>query len=260
MLEVSNGNFFYGNRQILKDINFKLKKSEIISILGANGVGKTTLIKCLCGVYKLNSGKISLLGRDISSYSKKELSRIIGYVPQAKSTRVPLSVLDMVVLGRNPYISEFDSPDKEDYQLAESTIEKLGIENLADRSCNTLSGGELQIVMIARALVSKPKLLLLDEPETGLDFKNQLRIIELIEELKKEGLSVIINTHNPNNALRISQMCLLLNKDGNNIFDETSKSLNKENIRKTFGVNVQLNEFIYNDKKYKNMFAIDIVD
>lgn len=232
MLQVKEGSFAYTNgRAILKDITFTLREKEVMAIMGPNGVGKTTLLKCLMGILKWQTG-YSVIDKMESGVAKIN----VGYVPQAHQFAFPYSVLDMVVFGRAKYMSIFATPSREDYKIARNSLEEVGILNLSDKSCNRLSGGQLQMVLIARALAGEPRLLILDEPESHLDFYNQSTILQIIKKLSKEkNIACIMNTHYPNHAIQVADQVLLLNEH-KYVVGKPLEVLNKDNIKEYFGV------------------------
>ena len=207
ILEVKNGSFSYGQREILRNISFCLEEQKIMTILGPNGVGKTTLLKCIMGFLPWNRGEARILEKNLNAYSDKELWKQISYVPQAKRSAFSYGVLEMVVMGLDRENSFFYTPKKDHFDRANEMLKELGVGKLAGRYCNELSGGELQMVMLARALVSGPKLLILDEPESNLDMKNQLRVLDAISYINQEkNTACIINTHFPAHALQLSDV------------------------------------------------------
>lgn len=207
ILEVKNGCFSYGHREVLKNVSFDLEERKIMTVLGPNGVGKTTLLKCIMGFLRWDSGETVIAQRNLKEYSDKELWREVSYVPQAKQGVFSYGVLEMVVMGLDKENSFFYTPKKDQFDRANEMLKELGVGKLADWYCNELSGGELQMVMLARAMVSRPKLLILDEPESNLDMKNQLRVLDAIEYTNKEkNTACVINTHFPSHALRLSDM------------------------------------------------------
>ncbi len=251
-LEVKNGCFSYGRKDILKDISFDIGQQTIMTVLGPNGVGKTTMLKCVMGFLKWTSGENYLDGRRISEYTDKEFWKKTSYVPQAKRNVFSYECIDVVVMGLNSRQNLFETPSVEDYDKAYDVMDKLGIKELAHKHSNTLSGGELQMVMIARALISDPELIILDEPESNLDMKNQLRVIETIARVSEEyKTSCLINTHFPNHALAISDRTLMLGYDNKKILGYTKDIVTEENINEFFNVyskivsvNVSSDEFL----------------
>lgn len=204
MLTVENlacGYNEYGKSNIVIDnISFSIDKGEIACVLGPNGIGKSTLFKGIMGLLKIYSGSIYLDGIDIRIMNNKELAKKIAYVPQARSTPFPYTVMEVVVMGRTAYLEYFSSPDEDDYYIAGETIEELGISHLADKKYSELSGGEKQLVLIARALTQKTSVLIMDEPTSNLDFGNQIKVLKYIDNLSAEGKSILMSTHYPDHA------------------------------------------------------------
>lgn len=262
ILEVKNGTFGYPKQEmILKNVNLTLEKGKILSILGPNGIGKTTLLKCIIGLLSWKSGQTLLYGKDIEAMNSKELWNKISYIPQSHGSAFSYTGLEMVLIGRSAHLGIFEQPGLAEMELAQNTMEKVGISHLANKDCNTMSGGELQMVLIARALINEPELIILDEPETGLDYHNQLLVLNIIEKLAhEEGISGIINTHYPSNAIAISDTTLLMNKHREFIYGNTIDILNEKNISDAFDVKVILNELIYDDKKIKSIIPVSLID
>lgn len=259
IFEVKEGCFGYGKKQILSHINFSVGDGQVLSILGPNGVGKTTLLKCMMGLLNWEDGISYLNGTPISQMSQKELWKKIAYVPQAKGLTYAYTALEMVVLGRSAHIGTFAQPGKEDLDLAYKAMEDVGIAYLKDKSCARISGGELQMVLIARALTGSPQMLVLDEPESNLDFKNQLIILDTITRLSKEkNISAIVNTHYPAHALQISDQALMLNRDGTSFYGPSQQVINKENMKKSFGVNVYINELELGNEHYRSIIPLSL--
>lgn len=260
ILSVKNGRFAYPkNQEILKDINIDLKKGRILSILGPNGAGKTTLIKCMIGLLDWNFGDSFIYGKNIKEYKPSELWKIVSYIPQARQFAFSYTALEMILIGRTPHLSLFQQPSSKDIEISLETMRKIGIEDLANKDCNQMSGGQLQMVLIARALVSNPKLIILDEPEGGLDFRNQLLVLNLIKKLATEDeLSVVINTHYPANALSISDDTLMMSKTDDIIYGKTKDILIPENIKKCFGVEVVMNEIEYKSRMIRDIIPVEI--
>ena len=255
LLEVQNGTFYYQkDTPLLRDVNFTLDSGEIMAVMGRNGIGKTTLIKCIAGILNWKSGG-SVVAGEKSGPGKP--SRVIGYVPQAHKASFSYPVRDMVVFGRTGRNSYFAAPQKDDYLLAGRLLERLGISDLADKRCNELSGGQLQMVFIARALINNPRLLILDEPEAHLDFRNQLRLLKLLENIVSEqNIACIINTHYPNHAVRIAGKCFLL---GEHTYEVglTQEIMNEENIRNYFSVYARPLRTTYRDKEISTFVFLD---
>lgn len=243
---------------LFKDISFDIKDGEILAILGPNGVGKTTLLKCLLNLLKAE-GNILLDGVKIDDYKKRNLYKKIAYVPQQRNIMSKIKVIDLVMTGRASYINVFGIPTEEDMRMCCEALEYVGMLQYKDRYCNTLSGGELQLVLIAKAIVVKPEIIILDEPESGLDFKNQLKILNIIEELSKKNIAFIFNTHYPKHALQKANKTLILGKN-QYFYGDTKKCLTAENIEKIFGVKVLLSEMKVGNKIISNILPISVVE
>jgi iron complex transport system ATP-binding protein len=225
-------------KPILKDLSLDLDSGKMLCVLGQNGIGKTTFLNCLTGVLKWQSGCVSLDGRVIDGISKEP---DVAYVPQVHSVSFPYSALDMVCMGRTKHMSFFATPSKIDKEIAMACLELMGISHLASHTCSKMSGGQLQLVYIARALAGEPKLIILDEPETHLDFKNQDLIIKTIRKLVSDkNISCIMNTHSPVHALQVSDCTLLLGRKGRYEYGKTSEILTENNINHYFDVNTKI--------------------
>ncbi|EPG7578943.1 ABC transporter ATP-binding protein [Providencia sp. PROV032] len=202
----------YHGTAIIDGINLSLPKGEISCLLGANGCGKTTLMKTLLGLLPAIKGEIQLNGQSIQALRPREIAKTVAYVPQAHDTPFTFTVLDMVMMGLTPHISIFSVPKEAEKNLAYQQLKHLGIAHLATRLYSTLSGGEKQLVLIARALIQKPLLLIMDEPAASLDFGNQIRLLEQIEKLKSHGMTILMSTHHPQHAAAIADNVILLDK------------------------------------------------
>lgn len=198
---------------VLRGISLTLERGTILYLLGRNGCGKTTLMQCLSGMLKPASGKITLDGKDIHTYTPTERAQHIGLVPQLHTPAFAYTVREMILMGRAPHLGLFGTPDKADYTVADEALASVGLTHYRERPYTQLSGGERQLVLIARGLAQKCRILLMDEPDAHLDLNNQQRVMEIVQRLTAEGLSFIVTSHVPNNAL-IYAHCVLLMKEG----------------------------------------------
>jgi iron complex transport system ATP-binding protein len=213
ILSVEHINFSYGERKILSDISFSVAAGEICGLLGPNGSGKTTLLKCVNRILEGNTGTIKIRGRDISRLSRLEISRLVAIVPQELNVMFAFTVLQMVLMGGSGRYGFSGIPGRRDYQHAMEVLEELNIDHLAERKYNELSGGEKQMVLIAKALFQGAEVLLLDEPISHLDFKRQYTIMELIKKITAgKGLTTLITLHDPNIAGRYCHRLIMLNE------------------------------------------------
>ena len=237
-LTVENGSFAYGRKTapIFENINFSVDSGEILAILGPNGAGKTTLLRCITGMLRWRSGASLLDGVPIRDMSSGELWRRMAYVPQAKAASSAYTAFETVLLGRSAHLSPFATPGAEDIRKAREAMELLGIQHLAEKKCSAISGGELQMVLIARALASEPQVLILDEPESNLDFKNQLVVLDAMTRLAGMGMTCVFNTHYPAHALQRSGKALILSRGGGYKFGNTAAVVTEDAIREAFGV------------------------
>lgn len=212
IMTLNNVAIGYHNTAIIDDINLSLPEKEITCLLGANGCGKTTLMRTILGLLPAIHGDILLNNQSIKSLKQRDIAKVIAYVPQAHDTPFTFTVLDMVMMGLTPHISLFSVPGDAEKNQALQQLERLNIPHLATRLYSTLSGGEKQLVLIARALIQKPLLLIMDEPAASLDFGNQIRLLEQIEKLKAHGITVLMSTHHPQHAAAIADNVILLDK------------------------------------------------
>ena len=238
-LTINNLSFNYASFPILNDVNLTMDLGEVLSIVGPNGSGKSTLLKCINRILKPKNETILINGQCTSKISLKEMSKLMGYVPQSSTSTFPFTVFDIVLMGRRPYINW--SLSERDNEIAAEMLDFLGIGDLAMRHFNELSGGEQQKVVIARALAQQPNLLLLDEPTSSLDIKHQLEILCILGELAQTNhCSVIVAMHDLNLASRFSDRMLML-KQGRIFAVGTPESvLTEENIEEVYGVKVRV--------------------
>jgi len=237
LLDVSCG---YGQKNILSNITFSIENGKVLCILGPNGVGKSTLFKTILGFLKLQHGSILLDGESILNWSRRRLAKSIAYVPQAQAQPSPFSVLEVVTMGRAAHLRSFESPSKQDFEIAESSLERLEILFLKNRIFSELSGGERQMVLIARALTQQPQVLVMDEPTSNLDFGNQVRVLKQIKRLAQSGLCIVMTSHFPDHAYLCSAKVVLLQKDKSyqiGVFDEV---VTEENLRKAYEIDVKI--------------------
>lgn len=209
-LTVSNLSFSYGVTPILKNISFSLGEGQLYALLGANGAGKTTLFRCILGLNEKYEGSITVDGSEVRSLTPRQLSHRIAYIPQIHYPAFQYSVLEMVLMGTTHRLSPVGAPGKEETADALAALQTLGIGHLAGRDYGKLSGGEQQMVLIARALVQQTKLLLMDEPTASLDYGNQLRVLHAVRRLARDGYTILLSTHNPQHALSYADRVLAL--------------------------------------------------
>ncbi|MGM0510536.1 MAG: ABC transporter ATP-binding protein [Thermoplasmatota archaeon] len=240
VLEAQGIDFAYnGGPLVLKDVGLELNGGEIVALVGPNGSGKSTLLKCLADFHRPNKGSVRLDGRDITDLSLEEKARKVSYVPQIEKTSFPSTVFDTVLMGRKPYIAW--KPSKKDIEIVSGLLEKLGLEKLAMRDINELSGGQRQKVFIARALAQHPDVMLLDEPTSDLDLKHQLEVLDIIKEQTHEGISALIAIHDLNMAVRYSDRIIML-REGEVFASGGMEIITPENIEEVYEVKVYVGE------------------
>ena len=241
MLQVQNAAFAYQHdTSVFHNISFTLAQGEILSILGRNGIGKSTLIRCLLGLMPLHEGWVLLSGKDISRLNRMQMAALVGYVPQAGQVIFPFSVFEFVLMGRAPHISLFKTPSPSDIRITAKTLERIGISHLADKSIADISGGERQMVMIARAINQSPRLLILDEPTSQLDVANQLKVLSIIEKLSKEGVAVIMTTHFPDHGFLISQRIAIMGDGGFKAVGKAEEVITPGNLFDAYGIHIHV--------------------
>lgn len=252
MLTLHNACFTRKGKEILKNISLCVQEGEVLSILGRNGAGKTTLIKCMVGLLQWSEGESIFFDKPLKQYAHKHIWQLISYVPQAKAHIFNINVLDMVLLGLNPFITL--KPNAKHLVKAKETLESLNLTHLVDKTCFELSGGELQMVLFARALVKNPKILILDEPESHLDFANQKIICETLKILSRNGCAIILNTHFPAHAIYLSHKALLLHKidksyktHSNAIFGNAKDILTQEHLSTLYDVPIYMDSQFYDE-------------
>ncbi len=239
-IKVHNAAFSYGGRDIFSDLNFEVESGDILCLLGSNGCGKTTLLRCLRGFLKLKTGCCYLDGNDIFSLKTTTLARKIGFVFQEHSAPFPYSVIEVVKMGRAPHLKMFASPTRYDTEIAEKALETVGILHLKDRKFTQISGGERQLAVIARTLAQGPDVILMDEPTSALDFKNQASVLRMISKLAKQGITVILSTHFPNHALLYSCKVAMMNNGGFIAFGPADKVITEDNLKNTYSIDVRI--------------------
>jgi iron complex transport system ATP-binding protein len=239
-LEINEAACGYGARKVLSGVTFGVAAGEILCLLGPNGVGKTTLFKTILGFLKLQGGEILLNGENVKNWSRDRLARVMGYVPQAHTPPFPFTVLDVVTMGRTAHLGAFASPSRRDVTIADQAIETLNIGYLRDQIYTEISGGERQMVLIARALTQQPELLVMDEPTANLDFGNQVRVLEHIKLLARRGLGVIMTTHFPDHAFLCSSRVALLGRNNRLIVGNAEQVVTEANLKSAYGVNVKI--------------------
>jgi iron complex transport system ATP-binding protein len=225
MLSIENIEYKYPNGKdpVFRDISFSVAQGEVCAILGKNGSGKTTLIKCITGIYKPQKGRIDIIPP-------------VGYVPQKVNFIYDMTVLDAIVMGRYQYIGAFSMPKKTDYETARVCADKLGITDLLDKVFSQLSGGQQQMVLIARALTVGSKCIVFDEPCASLDYGNQNNILSIISTLKETNTTAVFSTHDPNHVIHVANKVLILRGFEDYLYGATEDMITDEILSDLYGM------------------------
>lgn len=231
--------FAYSEVKILNGIDLKIESGECVSLLGPNGTGKSTLVKCILGLLNPDQGIIRVDNKNIKKISRKDLAQRISYVPQKTDSFFSLKVFDMVLLGRKPYVKWRNT--SRDRNIALEAMKMLNIDHLAMKNFSELSGGQQQKVVIARAIAQEPNILVMDEATSNLDIRHQLEVMEIVKELSiKRGITSIMIVHDLNVAARYSDKIVIMNKGKIVASGAPNDVLVKDNIASTYGVEVNI--------------------
>ncbi|MGQ9464490.1 MAG: ABC transporter ATP-binding protein [bacterium] len=239
-VELKNLCFAYNQRIILKDITFAIEKGEFCGIIGPNGAGKSTLLRLIAGILRANSGKVSIMGQELEAFKNKEFARLVGFVPQQIHFYLNYTVEDIIAMGRYPYLEPFQVMKEEDVLAIEWAINQTQIRELCKRPINSLSAGERQMTVIARALAQQPALLLLDEPTAHLDIRHQSAIMELLKILNNQGITIIVVNHDLNLASLFCERLILLYKGRLHKIGAPKEIINKETIAEVYGIEIDI--------------------
>ena len=241
LLQVNNLSFAFGNKFVLSNCTLSVNAGTIVSVLGVNGAGKTTLFNCLTKNLKVKEGIIFYNNHDINTLSYKELSKMVSFIVQLTSLgEIDCIVRDYLVEGRTPYLKTFALPTKKDYLVVEKYAKLMGIQDILNYNLMHLSGGQLQLIAITRALIQETPIIIMDEPMSALDLRNQVMVLKLIKDLSRQGKTIIFTTHNPNHAIALNgEICLL--DDGKVIGSGIAKDvLTIDIIREIYGDGFEL--------------------
>lgn len=240
VLAVENLTGGYGSRVVIEGVNLTVEPGTILCLLGPNGVGKTTLFKTMLGLLPAMSGQVTVGGQNLAELSRPQIARLVGYVPQSQQTPFAFKALDVVLMGRTARIGAFGAPGLQDREAAMAALDTLGAAKLAKRAFTTLSGGERQMVMIARALAQEPTFVMLDEPTAALDFGNQVRVLDQIVRLSESGIGVVMTTHAPDHAFLCEADAALITGPSTIQRGPVADVLTEENLSAAYGVPVRV--------------------
>jgi len=248
VISVSDLRFSYGVDFGLRDISLTVERGNVTTLLGPNGCGKTTLLKCVNALLTPEEGMVKINDGDVFKMSRGELARLVGFVPQSHIPSFPYSVGDVVLMGRVSRMSMFQQPSRLDYAKAENAIETVGLSALKDRPYTQISGGERQLSLIARAIAQEPAALLLDEPTAHLDFKNQFMVPQMVRKVAKErGMAVVMSLHDPNQAMLFSDIIALISSGRLVSIGKPEEVISPESIKQLYGIDTEI--IVHNGRK-----------
>lgn len=237
IIEVRNLSYAYGKKQILNDMSFGIAEGDFCAIMGQNGCGKTTLLKCIANLLPIKTNTIFINGKDTTTYSIKNLARQIAFVPQHTPLDFEFSAFETVLMGRNPYQTHLQNESQEDWDIVEECMKKTNTWHLRFATLSEMSGGEMQRVLLARALAQQTPIMLLDEPLSNLDISHQFEIIKLLRTISQnEKKTILLIVHDLNMAMRYCQSLLLLHNHSIVYHGDIDKGLTPQNIKDYFGV------------------------
>jgi iron complex transport system ATP-binding protein len=243
MLEARQLAFGFPGHTVGRDVSFTLADGEVMCVLGPNGGGKTTLFRTLLGLLPAKEGEVRLDGRSLSSLSRGEIARLVGYVPQGHAGGFSYTVREMVLMGRSAHLGAFATPGRRDREVADRVLERLGIGVLAERPVTQISGGERQLAFVARALAQEPRVLVMDEPTASLDFGNQVRVLETVASLAAGGMSILFSSHDPDQAFLAAHRALLLAEGRMLELGPPRAVIRPDSLKRLYHVDVDVSEF-----------------
>ena len=246
-ISVQNLSFSYGNREILHDLSFEIPDGMLVNVLGPNGVGKSTLFRCILGLNPHYSGTILVNGKDLKELTIKERAREISYIPQSHAPVYDYEVIDVVLMATGNDLKMLSNPNAAHRERAYAALERIGIQDLATRTYTQISGGEQQLVLVARALAQNARTIVMDEPTSALDYGNTVRVLSTVRQLAREGLSIVQSTHNPDQAFLYSDKTLVLREGRLEAFGRPHEIITSDLISRLYDVDVEVNS-LYDDK------------
>lgn len=241
-LQVNDLYFSFKSNKVLNGISFQASEGSLLCVLGRNGAGKSTLFRCILGLLKGWRGEILIDGVDANKLSPVQLAGKISYIPQNHSTAFSYSVLDMVLMGTTARLKRFENPGKRERKLAEASLDLVNIRHLRDRNFQGISGGEQQLVLIARALAQETRVIIMDEPCSNLDYGNQIKVMKAVKDLAKQGYLIIQSTHNPEHVFLFADEVMVILDGIIGAMGRADEILSEELLREIYGIHVNLHE------------------
>jgi iron complex transport system ATP-binding protein len=242
-IQVENIAFSYSHdvaTAVFQNVSLTVQSGDVFCLLGPNGIGKSTLLKCMGSILQIQQGRILLNGQNLSAIKLADVAKHIGYVPQGLVSAFPFRIKDIIIMGRAPHLSVLASPSRADMEIAYKAMEMVGVAHLADRPCDSVSGGEWQLTLIARALVQEPQILLMDEPTSHLDMGNQLKILQVIKDLSSDGMTIVMASHFPDHAFLVANVVAIMNNGKIVQIGAPEEVITDQNMKTTYGVDVQI--------------------
>lgn len=244
---VEDLSFSYGSREVLHDLRFEVPDGCLVNVIGPNGVGKSTLFRCILGLNRHYSGRILVNGKDVAKLTIRERAREVSYIPQSHAPVYDYEVLDIVLMAVGSELKMLSNPGCAQRKRAYEALERIGIEYLAHRRCTQISGGEQQLVLIARALAQNARTIVMDEPTSALDYGNTVRVLSCVRQLTREGLSIVQSTHNPDHAFMYSDKTLVIREGRVHAYGDPQDVITSELVSALYGVEVEVGS-LYGDR------------
>jgi iron complex transport system ATP-binding protein len=239
-LEAREAAFGYADRTIFRALSLELLQGEVLTVLGANGCGKSTLLHCLGGALPLRSGSICIGGQALHDLDGATRGRKIGFLFQQHLPTFAFTVFQVLLMGRTPHMHALGGPSAQDHQITLEVLDEIGLSRLKDRRYTELSGGERQLVLLGRALVQQPEVMLLDEPTAHLDLANQVRCLKLIHRLSERGIAIVMSSHDPSQAFLFPGRTLLMGQEGSVTIGLAAQIIDRMSLTATYGVEVDV--------------------
>lgn len=239
-ITVNNLTYSYDNETVLNNISFDIPSGCLVSLLGPNGVGKSTLFKCILGIFNPQNGQVYINNLNVQDLTPRKLAQNIAYIPQSHNNAFNYSVFDIVLMGTTAKLDGYKSPGKQEIQQVEEALKKLNIYELRNRGFSNISGGERQLALIARALVQQAKIIIMDEPTSNLDFGNRIRVMNTIKSLTHQGYTIILSTHEPDVAFMYSDRILCLLKGNLLAYGTPAEIITPDIISSLYNVDVDI--------------------
>lgn len=246
-IKVENLSFSYGSHPVLHGVSFDIPDGTLVNVLGPNGVGKSTLFRCILGLNAGYEGRILVNGKDMRSLSIKERAREVSYIPQSHAPVYDYEVLDVVLMATGSDLKMLSNPGPAQRQRAYEALERIGIQDFAHRRYTHISGGEQQLVLIARALAQNARTIVMDEPTSALDYGNTVRVLSCVRQLAREGLSIVQSTHNPDHAFLYSDKTLVIREGRVDAYGDPRDVITSELISGLYSIDVEVNS-LYGDR------------